>query len=168
MTKNPDYTHNPDVFYRPRRSLHPISRKNTNPLMLGVYGYMRPPLFIFAVLSLSVLCIDTNIAAQRTTIAEPPFVSDHKRPLNIVKPVYPAAALKAGVEGVINLEVLVGKDGRVENAKVMNGPTPLRQAAVDAVKQWVWEPFLLNSSAIRVRTRVTLRFDLHNKTASQE
>ena len=85
-----------------------------------------------------------------------------------MKLVYPAAALKAGVERVVNLEVLVGKDGRVENAKVMNGPTPLRQAAIDAVKQWAWEPFLLNSSAIRVRTRVTLRFDLRNKTASQE
>ena len=66
------------------------------------------------------------------------------------------------------MEVLVGRDGRVENAKAMNGPTPLRQAAIDAVKQWEWEPFLLNSSPIRVRTRVTLRFDLHNKSASQE
>ena len=142
--------------------------KRHQPLMLGVYGYMRPLLFITVLLSLSVLCIDTKIAAQRTTIAEPPFVSDHKRPVKVVKPVYPAAALKAGVEGVVNLEVLVGKDGRVENAKVMNGPTPLRQAAIDAVKQWAWEPFLLNSSTIRVRTRVTLRFNLHKKTASQE
>jgi TonB family protein len=136
--------------------------------MLGVYGYMRPLLYITALLSFSVLCIDTNLAAQQATIAEPPFVSDHKRPVKVVKPVYPAAALKAGVEGVVNLEVFVSKDGRVENAKAMNGPTPLRQAAIDALKQWEWEPFLLNSSAIRVRTRVTLRFDLHNKSASQE
>jgi hypothetical protein len=50
----------------------------------------------------------------------------------------------------------------------MNGPTPLRQAAIDAVKQWAWEPFLLNSNAIRIRTRVTVRFDLRNKTVSQE
>ena len=136
--------------------------------MLGVYGHMRLLLYVTSLLSFSLLCIDTNIAAQRATIAEPPFVSDHKRPIKVVKPVYPAAALKAGFEGVVNLEVLVGRDGRVENAKAMNGPTPLRQAAIDAVKQWEWEPFLLNSSPIRVRTRVTLRFDLHNKSASQE
>jgi len=142
--------------------------RDTNPLTIGVYGYMRPRLFITAVLSFSVLCSNTNIAAQRSTNAEPPFASDHKRPVEVVKPVYPAAALKAGVEGVVDLEVLVGKDGRVENAKVTNGPTPLRQAAIDAVEQWAWEPFFLSSSAVRVRTRVTLRFDLHNKTASQE
>jgi len=136
--------------------------------MIGVYAYIGSPLHIIALLAFSVLCMDTNIAAQRAKSAEPPFVSDHKRPVKAVRPVYPAAAFKAGVEGVVNLQVLIGKNGRVENAKAMNGPTPLRQAAIDAVKQWEWEPFLLNSSAIRVRTRVALRFDLHNRNARQE
>src|SRR5262245_567589 len=103
--------------------------------MIGVYGYMRSLLQFAALLLFSVLCLDTNIAAQRATSAEPPFVSDHERPVKAVKPVYPASALKAGVEGLVNLQVVIGKDGRVENAKAVNGPTPLRQAAIDAVKQ---------------------------------
>jgi TonB family protein len=113
-------------------------------------------------------------ASTRTLLRKAPqslnrhLSSDLKRPVKVVKPAYPPAALKAGVGGVVNLTVVVGKDGRVENAKVMSGPTLLRQAALDAVKQWEWEPVLLNSSPIRVRTRVTLRFDLHNKTTGQE
>lgn len=137
-------------------------------MVLDVYGYMKPLLFITVLLSLSVLCVNTNIAARGTTNTEPPFVSDHTPPVKVVKPVYPPAAWKAGVGGVVNLAVVVGKDGRVENGKVMNGPTHLRQAALDAVKEWEWEPFLLNSSPIRFRTRVTLRFDIHNKTTTQE
>ena len=135
--------------------------------MIGVYGHMTSLLHLTVLLAFSVLRINTNTAAQRAT-AEPPFVSGHNRPVKVVGPVYPAAALEAGVEGVVNSQVVVGKDGRVEDAKAMNGPLPLREAAIDSVKQWQWEPFLLNSSAIRVRTRVTLRFDLHNKSASQE
>jgi TonB family protein len=129
---------------------------------------MRPLPLIAALLMFSVLSQDTPLAAQRATVTEPPFTSADKRPAKVVNPVYPADALRAGVEGIVNLEVIVSKDGRVEEAKAMNGPTFLRQAALDAVKQWVWEPFLLNSRPIRVRTRVTLRFDLHNKAASQE
>ena len=125
---------------------------------------MRPLLFITALLLLVVL----HRHASRSAIPEPPFTSADKRRAKVVQPVYPASALRAGVEGAVNLEVLVGKDGHVEKAKVMNGPTLLRQAALDAVKQWAWEPFLINSSPIRVRTRVTVRFDLHNRAASQE
>src|SRR5215472_5167038 len=50
-----------------------------------------------------------NTAAQRAT-AEPPFVSGHNRPVKVVGPVYPAAAWEAGVEGVVNSQVVVGKD----------------------------------------------------------
>jgi len=83
-------------------------------MVLGVYVDMRPLSFVPALLSLSVLCIDTNITAQGTTITEPPLVSDHKRPVKVVKPVYPHAALKAGIGGVVNFAVAVGKNGQVE------------------------------------------------------
>lgn len=129
---------------------------------------MKALSLIIVLLSISALRIDTNIAAQGTGIDEPPFISDHKLPVKVVQPVYPPAALKAGIGGVVNLAVVVGKDGRVESVKVMNGSTLLRQVPLDAVKQWEWEPFLPNSKSIRVRTRVTLRFDLHNKTANPE
>jgi len=57
-----------------------------------------------------------------------------------VKPTYPEMALKMRVEGIVKLEAVVGKDGNVSNVIVVSGPTLLKAAAVDCVKQWQYEP----------------------------
>ena len=73
-------------------------------------------------------------------------------------PVYPAEARKAGVEGVVHLAVTIGKDGHVTGVKLINGPDPLTQAAIDAVKQWVYEPTLFNGIAVEIETLVDVPF----------
>jgi protein TonB len=75
-----------------------------------------------------------------------------------VPAVYPAIASQAGVEGVVILEVRIGTDGLVEEAHVLRSIPLLDQAALDAVKQWQFEPTLMNGAPIPVIMTVTINF----------
>jgi protein TonB len=77
-----------------------------------------------------------------------------------VQPVYPAVAQSARVSGVVILEALIGVDGRVADAKVLRSIPLLDQAAVDAVRQWVYTPTLLNGVPVPVIMTVTVTFAL--------
>ena len=73
---------------------------------------------------------------------------------------YPAEARAAGVSGSVVLHALVGKTGRVENLTVVSGPEMLRSAAMEAVRGWVYKPYLLNGEPREVDTTVTVNFSL--------
>ena len=75
-----------------------------------------------------------------------------------VPPVYPPEARQAGVSGVVRLNVVVAKDGTVANIEVALGPPMLAQAAIDAVRQWVYRPTLLNGVPVEVSTMVEINF----------
>jgi protein TonB len=70
-----------------------------------------------------------------------------------VEPVYPA---NVDASGTVVLRVLVGKDGQVTEVTVITGPTILRAATMDAVRQWVYKPYLLNGEPTAVHTIVVL------------
>jgi TonB family protein len=76
------------------------------------------------------------------------------------EPVYPPTARAAGVQGVIIIEVVVGEDGAVSNARVLRSIPLLDQAALDAVRQWRYEPTLLNGAPTPVTMTVTVNFSL--------
>ena len=65
-----------------------------------------------------------------------------------VAPVYPEAARQAGISGVVVVELTVGADGSVTAAKVLRSVPALDDAALDAVKQWRYQPELLNGKAV--------------------
>jgi TonB family protein len=88
------------------------------------------------------------------------FVSDIKRPTKVVKPTYPESAKLAGLQGPVVLDIVIGESGAVEMAHAITGPKEFWSAAAEAVKQWKWEPILLNQKPIRVRTKVTVKFVL--------
>jgi protein TonB len=75
-------------------------------------------------------------------------------------PPYPVEAKQAGVSGTVVLETLIGTDGKVEELKVVSGPEPLQQAALDTVKTWRYRPYLLNGQPVEVRTTVNVVFTL--------
>jgi protein TonB len=77
-----------------------------------------------------------------------------------VRPVYPPIAQSARVQGVVIIEATIGADGRVKDAKVLRSIPLLDQAAVDAVKQWVFTPTLLNGVPVPVIMTVTVNFTL--------
>ena len=73
---------------------------------------------------------------------------------------YPDVAEKARVQGVVICEVLIRPDGTVADARVLRSIPLLDQAAVDAVRQWVFTPTLLNGNAVPVIMTVTVNFTL--------
>ena len=76
----------------------------------------------------------------------------------MVKPHYPEAARSMRLQGAVVLEALIGKDGAVKNLKVVTGHSMLAKAAVDAVRQWRYKPYLLNGQPVSVETQITVKF----------
>ena len=77
-----------------------------------------------------------------------------------VPPVYPRIAVSAGVQGTVILEATVGRDGRVEGVEVLRSVALLDRAAMDAVRQWQYEPLLLNGKPERFILTVSVSFNL--------
>lgn len=80
--------------------------------------------------------------------------------LKHVAPIYPDIAKQARVQGVVILECTISPQGKVTDVKVLRGIPLLDQAAIDAVKQWVYTPTLLNGVPVPVIMTVTVNFKL--------
>jgi TonB family protein len=78
-----------------------------------------------------------------------------------VAPVYPQLAKSARVEGVVHLAAIIGQDGTMQELHSLGGPALLIQAAMDAVKQWVYAPTLLNGEPVAVETTIDVNFTLN-------
>ena len=77
-----------------------------------------------------------------------------------IQPPYPPLARQARIQGTVMLSALIGKDGTIQNLKVISGHPMLTQAALDAVKQWRYKPYLLNNEPVEVETQVQVNFTL--------
>jgi protein TonB len=78
-----------------------------------------------------------------------------------VAPEYPPIARKARVQGIVILEATIGPRGNVTDVKVLRSIPLLDQAAIDAVKQWVYEPTLVNGVPTGVIMTVTVNFKMN-------
>jgi protein TonB len=76
------------------------------------------------------------------------------------KPIYPPLAKQARISGVVRLDAIIGKDGTIQNLKVVSGHPLLVPAAMEAVKQWVYAPTLLNGEPVEVVTQIDVNFTL--------
>ncbi len=74
------------------------------------------------------------------------------------KPAYPREAQKAGIEGTVRMEVVIARDGTVQNVKLLSGPPVLASAAMKAVGKWRYRPSLLNGEPVEVVTEVDVIF----------
>ncbi len=75
-------------------------------------------------------------------------------------PVYPIEAKRAGVSGTVVLGAIIGTDGTVKELHIVQGPDLLRQASLDAVREWRYRPYLLNGQPVEVRTQINVIFTL--------
>ena len=84
-------------------------------------------------------------------------------PLRQTPPKYPRLARQARVQGTVVLHATIGKDGKVTNLTVVSGDPLLSKAAMDAVRQWQYQPTLLDGKPIEVETTVSVTFTLDEK-----
>lgn len=79
-----------------------------------------------------------------------------------VTPAYPPLAKTAHIQGPVVMFALISKAGTIENLRLLSGHPMLVQAAMDAVKQWQYRPYILNQQPIEVETQITVNFVLGN------
>lgn len=80
-----------------------------------------------------------------------------------VQPVYPPVAKQAGVHGQVVLRAVISKRGEIQELRVVSGHPWLSRAAMDAVQQWRYQPYLLSSVPLEVETQVTVNFVLSGR-----
>jgi len=82
------------------------------------------------------------------------------KPLHLVAPDYPRAAAKKSVQGTVVLNVILRKDGSVAVENVAQGDRLLSAAAVKAVRQWRYQPYLFNNRPVQAHTKIDVHFRL--------
>jgi periplasmic protein TonB len=104
------------------------------------------------------------VAPPKETAAPPKRIRiGHLEPgklLAMVKPVYPPLAKTARVSGTVELEAVIGIDGRLKEIRMKSGNPLLVPAAVEAVSHWVYRPTVLNGDPVEVVTSILVNFSL--------
>ena len=77
-----------------------------------------------------------------------------------VDPTYPPLARSARIQGSVVLSAVISKAGTITNLRVLSGHPMLVPSAIDAVRQWLYRPYLLNSEPVEVETQITVNFRL--------
>ena len=77
-----------------------------------------------------------------------------------VNPNYPPLARQARIQGQVLLQAEISKDGSIQNLRLISGHPMLAPAAIEAVKQWKYKPYLLNGEPVEVETQVQVNFTL--------
>jgi periplasmic protein TonB len=77
-----------------------------------------------------------------------------------VQPAYPPLARQARIQGTVVLQAQISKAGDIENLQLISGHPMLAPAAIEAVKQWKYRPYLLNGEPVEVETQVQVNFTL--------
>jgi protein TonB len=80
--------------------------------------------------------------------------------ISTTRPIYPEIAKLGRIQGIVVLSIEVNEAGKVTAAKAVSGPVQLREAAIDAARQWKYEPALSNGTPIPARLTVNLEFRL--------
>ena len=100
----------------------------------------------------------TASASAEKPRAQVPAEVMEKLLVHRVEPVYPAEARQANLQGIIALDVVVGRDGSVVHMHALNGPDLLARAAMDALRWWKFEPYRVNGEPVTVETTMAVEF----------
>jgi TonB family protein len=107
--------------------------------------------------------VSSRVTSSLLGSLEPVTLSEElaqKMVLQKVSPSYPERALKAGLQGSVVLQAWIARDGTIRDLKLIRGSFLLGQAAYKAVRQWRYQPYLLNGQAVETQTYVTVDFRL--------
>jgi TonB family protein len=107
--------------------------------------------------------LESPIAVQDSVPVKPLQVAPdvmENRLAHEVAPEYPESARQAGVQGTVLLDIVVSSEGAVTQIKPVSGPDALSRAAIDAVRWWRYQPYLVNGQPMTVESTVTVHFKL--------
>jgi protein TonB len=79
--------------------------------------------------------------------------------VNRVEPIYPPICKISGIQGQVKLHAIIGRDGRIQSLSAVSGHPLLVRAALEAVEQWRYRPYVLNGEAVEVETFITVNFN---------
>jgi len=107
--------------------------------------------------------LESGLKNQETASAEKPRVQVpaevmEKLLIHRVEPMFPEEARRANMEGIIALDIVVGRDGSVVSMRPLNGPDVLARSAMDALRWWKFEPYRVNGEATAAETTVAVEF----------
>ena len=108
------------------------------------------------------------LAGETPKISRGPYFKLNTRLIDSVRPVYPELAKQARIQGVVRLQALIGKDGVVEELRLLRGHPLLVKAAMDAVKQWRYEPYRVMGRPVAVATTIDITFSLSSSKRCEE
>jgi protein TonB len=172
----PDATDSADVADKVRATEAPAMTSAAKPLVIKSGG--SRPAAKPAVAADAPAPSVAGIAAGGNSAALPSLMGSGKAPapvlqtLNVsqgvsrgllvkeIAPAYPPIALHMRIEGAVELMATITKSGNISGVKVLSGDPQLSHAAVDAVKQWKYKPYLLNGEPVEIQTQVTVKFKL--------
>jgi protein TonB len=120
--------------------------------LVGVPGSTGDP--ILSHTTPHVIHYDTPATVRVSTLVEQGLL------IRQTKPVYPAIGLAMRAEGTVILAATISKTGNIENLRILSGPVLLQQAAIDAVKNWLYRPYLLDGEPVEVETTMNVVFTL--------
>ncbi len=107
---------------------------------------------------------ERTVERQAVSIPQKPVaVSQGVQAAKLIRqatPVYPALARQARISGTVRLTAIIGRDGAIRNLEVISGHPLLTAAALEAVRQWVYQPTLLNREPVEVITQIDVNFTL--------
>jgi TonB family protein len=110
--------------------------------------------------------LEAQIPAQKIVVVQPdwkvPAEVMARRVVHHALPEYPEPARQAGVQGTVVLDTVVSVEGAVTQVKFVSGPEALAQAAMDAVRSWRYEPYLVNGQPVTVESSVVVNFRIAN------
>ena len=119
----------------------------------GVFSEMLNRASSVPVLAKSPLPMPVKRIRVAARVAEANLIHD-------VPPQYPPEAGRSRLEGAVVLMAVIGKDGSVMDVRVESGLPILAEAAIDAVKQWRYKPYMIDGEPVEVDSRITINFTL--------
>jgi protein TonB len=149
----PVFEHQEAAPVRVQRAAIPESMRNSPPIAGPVVVTVNPAQMM------PVSAPQAQPAVQQ--FSEPVAMSEEAARsllIHTVNPVYPPEALSQKLHGTVVLQALVGRDGSIEDLKIVRGNFVLGRAAFAAVKQWKFQPYTLNGHAVATQTTITINF----------
>ncbi len=134
--------------------------KAPKPLDLDTVVPIATPPSLSAPTSVSRIALPAANKLAPKFVPPPPEVKTGGSLIKRVEPVYPTMARTANMQGLVELQIHVNKDGVVDRVTRLSGQPVLAGAAIDAVKQWRYDPARVNGNAVDMETVVRLNFQL--------